>query len=84
LNRNESPKTSPAKPLATKKKSCWLLILNDKPDKVMITIKITEAIIILMMFSCSDPILREASVNAIEVPDQRKAVRSAINSPYKI
>ena len=67
-----------------KMKSSWLLILNEKPDKVMITIKITDAIIILMMFNCSDHILREASVNAIEVPDHRKAVRSAINSPYKI
>jgi len=66
------------------KYSCVLLISKENPAMAMIKNKITDASIILVMFNCRDPILRDASVNAIDVPDQRKAVRSAISSPNNI
>ncbi len=84
MKRKESPKTNPAKPLAIKKYNCVLLISKESPAMVMIKNKITDASIILVTFNCRDPILRDASVNAIDVPDQRKAVRSAISSPNNI
>ena len=41
----------------------------------------TDANIILLILSCSEPIFSAADENAMDVPDQRNAVKTALNSP---
>ena len=59
-------------------------MFNENPNENTIINKIMDANSILVTFSWRDPILRDASVNAIEVTDQRTAVRRANVSPNKI
>lgn len=47
----------------------------------MVEIRNNEANIILLIFSWSEPIFSAAEEKAIEVPDQRTAVKRALNSP---
>lgn len=49
----------------------------------MVEIRNSEAKIILLIFSWSEPIFSAADENAIEVPDQRMAVNNALSSPRK-
>ena len=81
LKRNPSPKTNPTKPLKARKVIWENVICKSKFNKKMVELKYINARISLVILTVTDPTRIEASVKAMDVPDQRNAVTNAASSP---
>jgi hypothetical protein len=84
LNRNKSPKTNPTRPESDSHNQFSALASNGRRKPLLMSVNAlrkANPIKSLSIFTATDPILLLADSKESEVTVQKKAVRSAANSP---